>query len=99
MTQTLPPPTQPPADQPEGHVLLRNISWRTYQTLLDEVGDSPIRLTFDRGLLAIEAPSRHHEQLRRFVGELAETSFRRAGSEYEPSGSTTWQREAELRGL
>lgn len=99
MTQTLPPPTQPPAGQPEGHVLLRNISWRTYRTLLDEIGDSPTRLTYDRGLLEIEVPSRHHEQLKRFVGELAETYMKRTGIEYEPSGSTTWQREAELRGL
>src|SRR5688572_9198178 len=98
MTQTL-PPTSASADRTTGHVVLRNISWRTYNALLAETEDGQTRMTYDRGLLEIEVPSRHHEQIKRLVGELIEMSLRHSGVDYEPSGSATWQREAELQGL
>lgn len=82
-----------------GHVLLRNISWRTYTSLLDEVGDGSTRLTYDHGLLEIEMPSRHHELIKRLVGEIVELCLRRSGIDYEPSGNATWRQENELQGL
>jgi Uma2 family endonuclease len=67
--------------------------------LLEEVGDSATRLTFDRGLLEITVPSRHHERVKKFVGQIAETSLKILGIRYEPAGSATWRREDQLRGL
>jgi len=82
-----------------GRVLLRNISWGTYTSLLDEVGDGPNRLTYNHGLLEIEMPSRHHELIKKFVGEMVELCLRRSGTDYEPSGNATWRQEDQLQGL
>src|SRR5688500_12174775 len=42
----------------EQRVLLHNISWETYERLLDERGDSRVpRLAYDRGELEIMSPS------------------------------------------
>ncbi len=42
----------------ESRILLQGIRWETYERLLDEAGDQPIRLTYDRGDLEIMTPSR-----------------------------------------
>jgi Uma2 family endonuclease len=67
--------------------------------LLREVGDSAIRLTYDRGLLEIAVPSRRHEQIKRFLGEIAESSLKKLAIAYEPAGNATWRRQDKLRGL
>src|SRR5919112_2931639 len=57
----------------EQRVLLRNISWETYERLLDERGDSRVpRLAYDRGDLEIMSPSSEHESVAYFVAVLAE---------------------------
>lgn len=99
MTQTLPHQTASLSDRTAGAVLLRNISWSTYTTLLSEVGDDAIRLTYDRGFLEITVPSRRHEQIKRFVGVLVERLMERRGIQFEPAGSATWRREDQFRGL
>lgn len=60
-----------------GSVLLSNISWQTYQAMLDDMGDcSSVRLVYDQGVLEIRMPSDIHEAvnrlLARIVGVLAE---------------------------
>ena len=95
---TLAPPL-PLTDRVTGRVLLRNISWGTYTSLLEEVGDGSTRLTYNRGLLEIEMPSRHHELIKRFVGEIVELCLRRSGTDCEPSGNATWRQEDQLQGL
>lgn len=38
-------------------VLLRNISWPTYESLLEDLSEQPrMRLTYDQGLLEIMTP-------------------------------------------
>ena len=82
-----------------GRVLLRHISWPTYQSLLAEVGDDPIHLTYDDGYLEIEVPSDRHEQLKKAVGKLIEMTLERGDIDFEPLGSTTWNSEAKLKGI
>ena len=89
----------PPAPRIPGTVLLRHISWRAYRMLLDEVGDEPVHLTYDDGLLEIELPSERHEQLKKVTGRLIELALESAGVEFEPLGSTTWNREEKLKGI
>ena len=86
-------------DRVTGTVLLSNVSWDTYNLIRNETDDGGARLTYDHGMLEIEVPSRHHEQLKRFVGELVETSLRADGRDYEPSGGATWRQADALRGL
>ncbi|HTV54747.1 MAG TPA: Uma2 family endonuclease, partial [Terriglobia bacterium] len=62
---------------PEERVVLRNLSWETYERLLAEHADSrPPRLTFDRGVLEIMSPYPEHERyslrIARLVDVLAE---------------------------
>ncbi len=65
------------ADNATGDVVLSNISWQTYQAMLDDIGDrSSVRLVYDLGVLEIRMPSDIHEAinrlLARIVGVLAE---------------------------
>jgi Uma2 family endonuclease len=95
---TLAPP-YPLADRVTGRVLMRNVSWDTYTSLLEDSADGAIRFTYDHGLLEIEKPSRHHELIKRLVGEIVELCLRRSGMDFEPSGNATWREEAGLQGL
>jgi Uma2 family endonuclease len=85
-----------PAEQ---RFLLRNISWRTYETFLAELGERPIRLTYDRGNLELMAPSYRHESwaylLARFVDTLAEE----LSIPFKAGRTTTFKREDLERGL
>jgi Uma2 family endonuclease len=73
----------------EQRVLLRNISWETYERLLDERGDSRVpRLAYDRGDLEIMSPSSEHESVAYFVAVLAEEMRVNAYG----VGSTTYRR-------
>jgi Uma2 family endonuclease len=50
---------------PEQRVILRHVSWETYENLLsDHVDASAPRFTFDRGQLEIMSPSSEHEEYR-----------------------------------
>ncbi len=60
-----------------GDVILPNISWQTYETMLVDMGDhGSVRLVYDQGILEIRMPSDIHEAinrlLARIVGVLAE---------------------------
>lgn len=69
-TNILAPPTE--------IIHLSGISWQTYETLLAEMSDRRLRLTYNRGSLEIMAPPPEHEFSKtlmvRFVETLAEES-------------------------
>lgn len=46
---------------PDEIIHLSGISWNTYETLLEELRDRRLRLTYNRGNLEIMAPSPEHE--------------------------------------
>ena len=92
MTTTL---TQSP-----NRVLLRNISWQTYQDLLKDLEEQPgIRLTYDRRLLEIMAPSPPHENYKKVLGRFVETLTEELNIEIKSLGSLTCKREDLARGL
>ena len=96
----LPPPAIVPGNTARsgGLVLLENISWKTYCAILEDIGDSAIRLTYDRGLLEIEMPSSHHEMIKDFLAHLIATTLDALEIDYIGVGSTTWRREDLQRG-
>src|SRR2546429_5543671 len=56
------PKTAIAAAPAESRVLLRNISWKTYESLLEDLADcSAPRLTYDLGDLEIMSPEAKHE--------------------------------------
>lgn len=88
--------TSPSADQ---RFLLRDADWQTYQRLLDALGDRPVRVTYDRGVLEIMTLSLGHERYSRLLGRLVETLTEELELAIQNAGSTTFNREDLDRGL
>jgi Uma2 family endonuclease len=80
-------------------VVLYNVSWQTYTTLRRNLGDSPIRLTYDGNNLEIMSPSRGHELPSRYLGRMIAMMAVELGIEIATGGSTTFQRADLERGL
>jgi Uma2 family endonuclease len=80
-------------------VLLQNISWDTYERLLEELGEQNLRLTYDNGDLAIMAPSLPHEVSKSILGRMLETISYELSIPIKSAGSTTWKKKAKRRGL
>ena len=85
MTATL---LAPPAEI----IHLSGISWKTYETLLAEMSDRRLRLTYNRGNLEIMAPSTGHERFKKVAGRFVETMAEELRIRIEPLGSTTFKR-------
>src|SRR5215831_2060197 len=63
---------------PEQRVLLRSVSWETYERLLfDHMDASTPRFTFDRGMLEIMSPSSEHETFKQTLTLLVEMLAKR----------------------
>lgn len=100
MTATLIQPPQEKHSPLADHVLLKNISWQTYQLLLQDLAQQPgIRLTYDRGLLEIMTPLDPHEGNKKLLGRLVETLTEELNIEVRSLGSRTCQREDLNRGF
>src|SRR5215203_2515146 len=84
----------------EQRVLLRNISWETYERLLDERGDSSSpRFAYDRGELEIMVVSGRHEKPNRLISLLVEVVAEEMDLDLVNLGSTTFRREDLQRGF
>jgi Uma2 family endonuclease len=88
------------ASPPEHRVLLRNVSWETYERLLEEHLDcaSP-RLTYDRGVLEIMSPSAEHEWYKELFSDLIKLLTRELRIDALCLGSTTFRWSAASRGF
>ena len=100
MTATLIQPTQEKQLPLADHVLLKNISWQTYQLLLEDLAEQQgIRLIYDRGLLEIMTPLDPHEGNKKLLGRLVETLTEELNIEVRSLGSRTCQRQDLNRGF
>ncbi len=77
---------------PDEIIHLSGISWQTYETLLSEISDRRLRLTYNRGNLEIMAPSPEHERFKKLAGRFVETIAEELDIRIEPLGSTTLKR-------
>jgi Uma2 family endonuclease len=84
VTTSLSPPTEV--------IHLSGISWLTYETLLQELSDRRLRLTYNRGNLEIMAPSPEHELSKEVLGRFVETLAEELEVQIYPLGSTTFKR-------
>jgi Uma2 family endonuclease len=81
-------------------ILLTNISWKTYESLLNELTQQGgIRLTYDRGTLEIMTPLAPHEKYKKILGRFVETVTDELNVEICSLGSLTCRREDLARGL
>ncbi|MFP5271405.1 Uma2 family endonuclease [Coleofasciculus sp.] len=77
---------------PDEIIHLSGISWQTYETLLEELCDRRLRLTYNRGSLEIMAPSPEHELSKTVMGRFVETLAEETNLPIYPLGSTTLKR-------
>lgn len=84
-----------------GPVILRGISWSTYEDLVDQLVRSKQRvyLTYDRGVLEIMSPSLFHERFKRLLGTLIDILRLELRIPVVALGSTTQKRVDLARGL
>ncbi len=82
---------------PDEIIRLSGISWKTYETLLAELSNRRLRLTYNRGNLEIMAPSPEHELNKRVLGRFIETVAEELEVSIYPLGSTTFK-QPELSG-
>ena len=79
-------------DDPEEQRIIADVSWKQYEALLAELGDSfAYRVNYLDGVLEIVAPSRRHETGKTRIGTLLEIYFLETDTEYFPTGSTTFR--------
>jgi Uma2 family endonuclease len=84
---------------PGPRVVIRNVSWGTYEALLRERGDEGPRMAYDRGTLEIMSPTFKHENLKKMTGSLVETFSVELDIDIRRSGSTTFKSQLKERGL
>ena len=81
-------------------VILQNISWRTYQSLMTDFEQEPsVRLTYDSGTLEIRIPLDPHESYKKLIGRLIEAATEELSLEIRSLGSRTCDRQDITKGL
>jgi len=78
-------------NQTAGHIVLYNVAWSTYETLLAELDCPGTRFTYDRGTLEIMSPSEDHERFKTLLGRMIETMTEELAIPIRSAGSTTWK--------
>lgn len=94
MTQVAPIPS---AAGP--HFVLSDVSWRFYQSLLDEVGDQPVRVTYHKGRIELMAPLSEHEVWKKAIGQMIQMICIELDLPMRMLGSTTFRRQDRQAGL
>ncbi len=86
-----------PAEQ---RMLLRNVSWGTYERLITEGEERrKPRFFYDRGVLELMSPSGEHDVSSRLIALLVDMVAEESGIDVENAGSTTFKREDLERGF
>jgi Uma2 family endonuclease len=83
----------------EQRVLLRSISWQTYESLADNSDRTGRFLTYDRGQLEIMSPSKAHESGKTMLGRMVERFAEEQQIDVCSTASTTFKRKDIDRGF
>ncbi len=84
---------------PTQQITLTEISWEGYETILNLLGDRPVRVTYNRGLLELMILSYAHERYKKLLARLVEALTEELNMPMEAAGSTTFKRQTSERGL
>lgn len=94
------PQKEPDAIAAEQRILLHNISWQTFETMLAEMGEHrALRLSYDQGTLEIMSPLMPHERSNRQIERLIFILAEELGLGIVSVGSMTCKREDLQRGV
>ncbi|MEK7832123.1 MAG: Uma2 family endonuclease [Acidobacteriota bacterium] len=81
-------------------VLLRHVSWGTYESLLADYEDQAgPRFCYDNGVLEIKMPSVIHEKANRTLAQLVDVLAEEMNIDLDRLGSTTFKRKDLLKGF
>lgn len=84
----------------EEHIILRGVSWKTYEQLMKEHEDSSApRFTFDQGCLEIYMPSQKHEEKSAFLKDIVQIIAEEQDVELRNLGSTTFKKSGIEKGV
>ncbi|HSU68033.1 MAG TPA: Uma2 family endonuclease [Tepidisphaeraceae bacterium] len=81
------------------HVVLDDVSWESYENLLNEIGDRPVFVSFCRGSLEIMPPLPEHELEKKALGSLLELVALETKMPMRRFGSTTFRSKDDQVGL
>lgn len=81
------------------HFVLEDASWEFYERLLKEIGDRPIRVTYDNGRLEMMSPLPEHEEVKGLIHDFIRGISIRLGIETKCLGSTTFRKKRAKKGL
>ena len=83
----------------ENRVVLGNVSWSTYLTLVQDTENPRGRMAYDQGVLEIMSPSATHETVKKLIGRMVETYTLDRGIDIRSLGSTTFKRDDLAKGI
>ena len=72
-------------------VMIDEIRWLTYLTILEDADTRCSRMTYDQGTLEIMSPSKIHENAKGLIGRLIETFTEIVGIDRCSADSTTFK--------
>ncbi|MEQ8536402.1 MAG: Uma2 family endonuclease [Coleofasciculus sp. D1-CHI-01] len=85
---------------PGQRVLLSNISWQEFETILADLGEHrAARVAYDNGTLEIMTPLPEHESRKELVSDLLKALLEELEIEFCTLGSTTFKNEAMIKGI
>jgi Uma2 family endonuclease len=84
----------------ETRIVLPNVSWQHYETLIAMFGDRPrLRMTYLEGNLEIMTISPEHEMLKKIIARLLEIYALEQDIDLFSCGSATFRQQASAKGL
>jgi Uma2 family endonuclease len=81
------------------HIVLEDASWELYEKLLRDIGNRPIRVTYDNGRMEIMSPLPEHERPKTVIGRMIEMLTFELNIPMVSFGSTTFRRKEKGKGL
>jgi Uma2 family endonuclease len=78
---------------------LYDMSWESYEALLNLLGDRPIRTTYSQGVVELMILSYQHERYKKLLARFVETLTEELDMPMAGGGSTTFKRRDLERGL
>lgn len=81
-------------------VVLENISWDEFETILEDLGESRgSRIAYDHGKLEIMTPLPEHEVNKEYISDFVKVLLEELDIEFCPLGSTTFKNQAMFKGI
>ena len=85
---------------PGQRVLLENVSWQMFESILDELGEGrAARISYNQGTLEIMTPLPEHENDKVIIGDFVKAILEELDIEFVSLGSTTFKNKVMVQGV